>query len=71
MTGVVARAVRQLSSAVGATGRVALKLTTAGIELDVGASRRFGEAATGGCSVTVGLHVRRACCELLDSCTVC
>lgn len=57
MTGIVTRVVRQLSAAAGASARVALKLTTSGIELDVGASRRLGEVATGGCSVTVGLQV--------------
>lgn len=54
VTGLVCRAVRQLSSA--ATGRVALKLTTAGVELDVGGSKRFSEAATAGCAVVVGLQ---------------
>ncbi|KAL4442759.1 hypothetical protein ABPG77_006753 [Micractinium sp. CCAP 211/92] len=54
VTGLVCRAVRQLSAA--ATGRLALKLTTAGIELDVGGSRRFSETATAGCAVTVGLQ---------------
>lgn len=58
VTGLVCRAVRQLSAA--ATGRVALKLTTAGIELDVGGSRRFSEVATAGCAVTVGLQARAA-----------
>lgn len=54
VTGLVCRAVRQLSAAT--TGRLALKLTTAGIELDVGGSRRFSETAAAGCAVTVGLQ---------------
>lgn len=53
-TGLVCRAVRQLSAA--ATGRVSLKLSTAGVELDVGGTRRFSEVATAGCSVNVGLQ---------------
>lgn len=55
MTGVVCRAVRQLSAA--ATARAGLKLTTAGMELDVGATRRMSDVATGGCAVNVGLQV--------------
>jgi hypothetical protein len=55
VTGVVCRAVRHLSAA--ATARAGLKLTTAGMELDVGATRRMSDVATGGCSVNVGLQV--------------
>lgn len=58
MTGLVCRAVRQLGA--GATGRLGLKLTTGGIEVDVGGTRRFSEVATGGAAVSVGLQVRSA-----------
>lgn len=58
VTGLVCRAVRQLGQ--GATGRLGLKLTTGGIEVDVGGTRRFSEVATGGATVTVGLQVRSA-----------
>ncbi|EFN53601.1 hypothetical protein CHLNCDRAFT_58555 [Chlorella variabilis] len=54
VTGLVGRVVRQLSSA--ATARLGLKLTTAGVELDVGGTRRFSEVATAGCAVSVGLQ---------------
>lgn len=56
ITGLVCRAVRQLGA--GATGRLGIKLTTGGIEVDVGGSRRFSEVATGGAAVSVGLQVR-------------
>lgn len=55
MTGIVCRAVRQLGA--GSTGRLGLKLTTGGIEVDVGGSRRFSEVATGGLAISVGLQV--------------
>lgn len=76
LTGLVCRAVRQLGAAgSGATGRLALKLTTGGVELDVSGSRRFSAVATGSCGVTVGLQVQlgwgqRECarCSRLSSC---
>jgi hypothetical protein len=56
-TGLVCRVVRQLAGA--ATARCALKLTAAGVELDVGGSKRFSDVATAGCAVNVGMQVRR------------
>lgn len=55
MTGIVCRAVRQLGA--GSTGRLGLKLTTGGVEFDVGGSCRFSEVATGGLAISVGLQV--------------
>lgn len=54
-TGVSARWVHSLSDK--ASARTAIKLGTAGVELEVGASRRLSEHNTGGLSVVVGLAV--------------
>lgn len=77
VTGVVCRAVHALGSP-AATARLGLKLTTAGVELDVGGNRRFSEVATGGCVVSVGLQVcalaaaaaARSCCAAAPPCAV-
>jgi hypothetical protein len=55
VTGISCRCMRSLSES--ANGRVSAKLTTIGVELEIGASRRVNESSTVGLSVVVGIAV--------------
>lgn len=55
ITGLVARVVRQLGELT--TGRLNVRVSTTGVDVDVGCNRRVSEISTAGAAITVGLQV--------------
>ncbi len=56
MTALVARIVRQLNETT--TGRLSVKVSPMGVDVDIGSNKRISEVTTAGASITVGMQVR-------------
>ena len=63
VTGIQARCVWRVSQCVSA--RVALRVGTSGVDLEVGGTQRISEFSAAGLAVAVGLYVSASGCSLL------